>query len=336
MLCRIQPGFMRSLQKAGETCLNGAGFSTFNVSVDRMGKFDFRDVVGTIKASYNKDQARANQFGVGNDLSKVSNDPHDFVVLPEWWKRQYGILGLPFGKWVQISGKPDAGKTSLALLAMRCAQEQGFGILYVETEDKTGPEDLISAGINPEEVMVLKTNLTEEVFEGVNRALDAFFDQYPEDKMLVILDSYGNTTSLRDSELDQTHQAGLVGGAAKSNRLGLGAIRARQTKNHIAMLVVNYSYKSIGFGVSTEVNAGGRALEFFCSLVISASRKAWYEKTIRGVKVRAGADVLWKSTKNHFAKSLQQEDGSPVLLPKEIVLRIDSTGIFPVEKRSPK
>lgn len=294
-----------------------------------MGKFDFTSVVDTVQASFKKDAHRSSQIGLGNTLEPVSTDPNDYVVLPEWWGKTYGVPGLPFHKGVQISGKPDAGKTSLSLLSIRSGQEQGFGVIYVETEGKTGPEDLIASGIDPNGVIAIRTNITEELYDSMSRAIDAFFDSYPDEKLLVVIDSYGNTTSMRDSEINLTEQSEKVGGAAKTNRTGLLALGARMNKHPIALLVVNYSYANIGS--VGETNAGGRALEFLCMLIINASRKAWYERTVKGEKVRAGADVLWRTTKNHFVKSLKNEDGSPVLLPKEIVLRITADGMHPKE-----
>jgi len=293
-----------------------------------MSKFDFSKIITKLQKSFKDDEHRRNQFGLGDTLDDVGCDPKDFVVLPEWWERNFGIIGLPFGKIVECSGHPDSGKTSLCLLAMRSAQEQGFGIIYVETELKTTKADLISAGIRPEGVITIKSNLTEEIFSGINIAIDEFFDGYPSEKLLLVIDSLGNSTSLRDSELDLTQKTALVGGAAKSNRLGLSSIRARQNQHPISMLVINYEYANLGFGHGFT-NAGGKALEFFCSLIIQAKRKSWIEKTQKGIKVRAGAEVIWRASKNHFAKALVQKDGKPVLLPKEVVLNITSEGMKP-------
>lgn len=294
-----------------------------------MGKFDFTDTITRLQDSYKSDQ-RASQFGLGNTLESVSTDPKDYVVLPYWWKDTYGVHGLPFGKGVQISGKPDAGKTSLSLESIKCAQEQGFGVIYVETEGKTGPEDFATAGIDPNGVIAISTNITEEMYDGISRGLDAFFDAYPEDKLLLVIDSYGNTTSMRDSEIDLTEKSEKVGGAAKSNRTGLSAIKAKMTKHPIALLIVNYSYANIGS--VGETNAGGRALEFMCMLIINAARTGNYERTVKGEKVRAGVYVKWTTTKNHFAKSLRDEEGNAILLPKALDLKISADGIEPKNK----
>lgn len=289
-----------------------------------MSKFNFSKTIEKVQNSFKKDERRAKQIGLGSSLESISTDPKDYVVLPNWWREKFGILGLKFGHFVQIAGTPDSGKTSLSLLAMRCAQEQGYGVIYVETEGKTGPEDLVAAGINPDGVITIHTKLTEEAFDASSKAIDAFFDDYPEDKLLFVFDSYGNTQSMRDSALDLTQGGALVGGAAKINRIGISALAAKQIEKPIAILFVNYTYANLG-GVG-RTNAGGEALNFHCMLTIQASRKAWYERTIGGEKVRAGADVLWKSYKNHYAKSLKNEDGTAIYLPKETVLRISDKG----------
>lgn len=289
-----------------------------------MSKFDFSKTISKIQGSLGKDQRRASQFGLGSNLESVSTDPADYVVLPEWWRESFGILGLRFGHFVQIAGEPDSGKTSISLLAIKCAQEQGHAVVYVETEGKTSEEDLIAAGINPDAMITIRTKVVEEAFDNANLALDAIIADYPDSKILFVFDSYGNTISMRDSELKLAENSAMVGGSAKTNRLGIGAIAAKQISHPIACLIVNYTYDNMGSPGKT--NAGGKALNFHCMLTIQSSRKAWYERTIAGEKVRAGADVLWKTYKNHYSKALKDAEGKQLLLPKEVTLRITADG----------
>ncbi len=289
---------------------------------------DLSKTVGKIKSSLKKDERRADQFGSGDSLPPISYDPKDYVVMPEWWKEHFGVLGLRFGQTVQIAGDPDSGKTSLSLVAIKAAQEQNYGVIYVETEGKTGPEDLENAGIDPKGVITVSTGITEEVYDGIARALDALKDDHPNLKVLLIIDSFGNTTSMRDASIDMTTQNEKPGGHGKSNRTGLGAIRARQLNQDIAMLVVNYNYDNIG-GVG-KTNAGGKAIGFYSMLIIQSSRTKWYEKTVSGVKVRAGAFVRWVVTKNHYAKALKDANGKQILLPKECNMKISGDGMVPV------
>lgn len=295
-----------------------------------MSKFNFEKTIKRVQDSYKKDARRAGQIGLGSSLEAVSEDPKDYVVLPEWWKTSFGILGLRFGHVVQIAGDPDSGKTSLSLLAIKAAQEQGYGVVYVETEGKTSENDLIAAGISPQGVITVHTKVTEEVYDAANRGIDSFFLDFPDDKLLVIIDSYGNTISMRDSAVDLTQSNGLVGGAAKTNRMGIGSIAARQIQDPIALLVVNYTYDNIGSPGKT--NAGGKALDFHCMLTIQSQRAGWYERVVDGDKVRAGAFVKWRTYKNHYAKSIVDSQGKPKLLPKELNLRISAEGLVPVDK----
>lgn len=296
-----------------------------------MSKFDFTKTIKRVQDSYKKDARRSSQIGLGSSLEEVSHDPADYVVLPSWFKENTGVLGLKFGHVVQIAGDPDSGKTSLSILAMKAAQDQGYGVIYVETEGKTSEGDLRSAGIDPNGVITIHTKITEEVFDATNRAIEAFFVDYPEAKVLVIIDSYGNTISSRDSELDLTAKGAMVGGAAKTNRMGIGSIAAKQIKDPIALLIVNYTYDNMGSPGKT--NAGGKALDFMCMLTFQSSRAGWYEKTMDGIKVKAGAFVKWRIYKNHYAKSILNEDGTQKLFPKEINLKISSKGFELVDQK---
>lgn len=297
-----------------------------------MSKFDFTKTIKRVQDSYKKDPRMANQVGDGTSLEEISDDPEDYVVMDTWWKEKFGVMGLKFGHMVQVAGKSDSGKTSISLDAMRRAQQQGRGIIYVETESKTGPEDLIAAGIDPAGVICVNSSITEEAFELGLKAWDSFFNDYPSEKLLFVYDSFGNTTSNRDAGISMTEKSAMVGGAAKTNRTGLSIMRAKMIRDKVAVLLINRTYDNIG-GVG-KTNAGGDAINFFSMLTVQTARKGWYEKTIKGEKVRAGAIVVWNVFKNHYAKALRGEDGKTILLPKFVELKITGDGISPVDQSS--
>ncbi len=297
-----------------------------------MGKFDFTKTIKRVQDSYKNDKRMANQIGLGNSLEEISHDPADYVVLDPWYKEKFGVLGLKFGHMVQWAGKSDSGKTSFSLYAMLKAQQQGYGIIYVETESKTGEEDLIAAGIDPDGVMCVNSSITEEAFELGLKAWDSFFSDFPSEKLLFVFDSYGNTTSMRDSGIQLTQKSAMVGGAAKTNRMGLSGMRARMIRDKVAVLIVNRTYDNMNSPGKT--NAGGDALNFFSMLTIQSARKGWYERTVAGEKVRAGAVVIWNVYKNHYAKALKGEDGKTLLLPKSVQLKITGDGIEPMDSGS--
>lgn len=286
--------------------------------------FDLTNTLNKVKASYKNDSRRAGQFGQ-EALMTLSKDPEDFIVMPEWWKDTFGTLGLMFGHFVEIAGDSDTGKTSLSITTMLKAQEQGCIVVYVETEGKTSEDDLIDAGLDPKQMIFMHTKITEEMYDGLKRILDALKDDYPDAKICLVIDSYGNTISLNDSEIDMTKKSQKVGGQAKTNRTGLSQIGKAQLEQKIAVLIVNYNYDNIGSVGKTS--AGGKALGFFTMLRIFSARRGWYEKTRNGVKVRAGADVVYNVQKNHYMKLIKDEEGNQKLLPKKVNIRITNDGL---------
>src|SRR4030042_3198139 len=276
---------------------SSASTSTGMASVDmepKNSKFDFSSTIDKIKKSMEKDDkdGRAKQFGLGSTLSPASKELRDFIVIADWWKEYCGVPGIEFGKIVQIAGDADTGKTSLALEAMLRAQQQGFGVIYVETEGKTTELDLIEKGIDPTGIISISSSITEEAFDGALRAWNGFFKDYANEKLLLVFDSYGNTISMRDVVLDMTKASQKPGGAAKTNRMGLNTMIARMHQDPVAILIVNYTYANIGSVGQT--NAGGKALNYFSMLTLQSKRLGWKDATRNKVKVRLGANVRCK------------------------------------------
>jgi len=280
-----------------------------------MAKYNLGKIVDSAQKLYNKTPNKLNNVGLGSKLRGLADS--DFLVMPEWWQRGTNTKGLPFGKIVMIAGDSDSGKTSCAIAAMKAAQQQEIAVLYVETEGKTTTQDLVSWGVDADQVMLVQESIAERAFEAMFALWDSFFKTYEKGRLLVIFDSLGNVVSQRDSEIDLTSQSQKPGGKGQINRLGLNKLIAKRDESDVAVLIINYTYDNIGSPGKT--NAGGKAVNFFSTLTYQTSRKQWLEKTVKGVKVRTGARVQWKLFKNHIDKS------NPG--PKMIELDITAAGI---------
>ena len=293
-----------------------------------MGKFDFSDVIADVQASLRKEKGRekdAEKIATAANMNPVSREAKDYVVMPEWFNIHYGVPGLPFGKIVQVAGDSDTGKTSFAITSMKQAQAQGIGILYAETEMKTSEDDLEDWGVDPTGVGLIQTNITEQVYDLSFRAIEGFFQKHPDEKLLYVIDSYGNTISMHDEDLDIVKKDQKVGGAAKTNRFGLGRLIALMDKYPIAVLLINYNYDNIGTVGKTE--AGGKALKFYTMLGIRTQRTGDWEVERGGEKMRLGAYVRFVTFKNHYQKSAIDAEGNRRLLPKELSLKISAKGM---------
>lgn len=284
-----------------------------------MSKFNMGTLASDIRKQFKDNPKLAKRIGVGSNLSKLTDA--DFVIMPPWWKQVTGVAGIPFGKLVMIAGDSDSGKTSAAIEAMKAAQQQEVGIIYVETEGKTTEADLKNWGVDPDGLLLVQSSIAEEAFELLFAAWDGFKQRYPGAKLLIVFDSIGNVVSQRDSEISLTEQDSKPGGKGKINRLAINKMVARKDEDQAAILVINYTYDNIGSPGKT--NAGGKAVNFFSSLTFQTSRKGWHEAQVNGVKVRKGADVTWKLFKNHLDKGGANQ--------KEFTLRITSEGIKVLE-----
>jgi RecA/RadA recombinase len=258
------------------------------------------DLTKKIKAKYEKKDPRlARKIGLGNDLKALRND-EDFVVMPEWWQQATNTKGIPFGRAVVLAGTTDSGKTSAAIEAMRCAQAQDCKIIYVETEGKTTPKDFEIWGVNPDEVFVVQSTIAEEAFELMFEAWDAVAEAYPDNNLLVIVDSIGNMISLRDSDLDLTDDKQKPGGKGQVNRLAMSKMINKREATNAAVLLISYTYANIGS--PGRKTAGGDAISLFGSLIYQTTRIGWAFKTVKGEKYRVGAKVGWTLQKNHIDK----------------------------------
>lgn len=280
-----------------------------------MNKFNMSDLAGDIKKQFKDRPKLAKRIGVGSNLSKLTDS--DYIIMPPWWKEVTGVPGLPFGKLVMIAGDSDSGKTSAAIEAMKSAQAQDVGIIYVETEGKTTEADLQKWGVDPSGILLVQSGIAEEAFELMFAAWDSFKAKYPGSRLLVVFDSIGNVVSQRDSEIDLMEQDSKPGGKGKINRLAINKMVAKRDEDNAAILVINYTYDNIGSPGKT--NAGGKAVNFFSSLTFQTSRVKWLEKQTKGEKIRYGARVGWRLFKNHLDRA-----GS---LRKDFMLDITSNGI---------
>lgn len=278
-------------------------------------KFDITSIIADVQKLYNKGPNKLDKIGVGDKLKTMADG--NFLAMPEWWQLATNTKGIPFGGIVMIAGDSDSGKTSCAIEAMKAAQQQNVGVLYVETEGKTTTEDLVNWGVDASQVMLVQSSIVEEAFDLMFKLWEGFFAKYPNDKLLVIFDSIGNVVSKHDIEMDLTTTNQKPGGKGKTNRVGINKLIAKRSEGTAATLIINYTYDNIGSPGKT--NAGGKAINLFSSLTYQTSRKQWLEKTVKGNKVRIGARVQWRLFKNHVNKA------NPG--PKVVELDITSNGI---------
>lgn len=234
----------------------------------------------------------------GKDFCDVILDPEeplanalDFAVMKQPWEGLTGVPGFPCGQITVIQGKPDCGKTTLAMEGMIAAQQQGFYVVLADTEFKFNWKRFTSMGGNRADVIHLEGDYLELIYEKILRTVDKILEKDEDARIFVVLDSLGMTPCKEEYEKD-TKQPGL---AARINkkfvRRHLGWLRKRA----VALVVVNHLYAKIGqmFGEGSK-GYGGDAFYFAAVLVfeaVYAGRQGSKMKTIFRIRKNHLSDV---------------------------------------------
>jgi len=256
---------------------------------------DIGSLAEKIRKTY-KDQKKATIISTGAEMT-TPTEPEDFVVMPEWWQKMSGCLGLPFGYVVMIAGNTDSGKTSATIEAIKSAQEQDISVILADTEKKTTAKRLLNWGVNPEQVARVQPEYLEEMYDGIEHWWNAIKDANPDQKILIVIDSLGNTPAKKEAESDveDTLQLGV---AAKTNKRAFRRMVSRLKSENVVILVINQTYNNLGS--PGKSNAGGKAVDFFSCLTYQTARKKWLEKGKDEKAERIGARVTWTLYKNHL------------------------------------
>lgn len=297
-------------------------------------KVDIDKIVSKARSSFTKknDLGLAKQLVTGSSIPRPT-EPHEFVYWPNSpFHLLIGIPGIPFGRIVQIAGKPDSGKSTHAMQLMKLAQEQGHTIILWDPESKFSAyrfDNFFKGDSN--NLLVVTSKLISEGADLVEAYIRAVCSEYPEQKILLVWDSVGGTLAksekidVTDSKSGSKRGSRQMAEAAKENGMAVRGFvslmeefKNKETnEDRIGVLLINQTYANIGSVGQKE--SGGQKVEYHSSAIIQLSRKADIFKTRDKVKRKVGITVRAKARKNHL---LESEDSIA-----EIILDITAGGI---------
>jgi RecA/RadA recombinase len=267
--------------------------------------FNIGDLVSKAKNRFSKDSKSSMKLAC--DIV-ISHDKKDYVTSDEiaaFWKPLTGILGAPFGRIVQISGRTDSGKSTIGMMFVAAAQKAGYLPIVWDTEAKFDSNRLKKHfGGSPEQIPISTSKViavgSSEILSYVRTVKDA----YPKQKILILWDSIGaSLNSGQDSENDElSKQPGVT---AKENSWAIGRFsqviekyRDPDTDDYtIAMVMINQVYANIGSVGYKE--KGGDAIQYLSSLIVQMSRKSDVFTTRGGVQYKVGITTDARIKKNH-------------------------------------
>lgn len=273
-----------------------------------MSKINVAKIVENMQKLYAKDKKAQSLICTGDTVTSTYTDK-DVILLPEGHPLRHltGLSGVPYNKIIQIAGKPDTGKSTMAGEVMVAAQKNGVQVILFDSEDKFDSnrfKEQFSG--DPSKILLIKTNEILRGGELTRKYITAIKEQDEDAKILFVWDSVGGSQSRShaERELDDERHA-QPGQDAKENSSFMKVLVALINKypDSIAVYLANQTYAKIGFMQKGDKASGGEKIEFHSSLIIFLKKIKVLTKVVKGVIMKYGIISRATVTKNHLSQS---------------------------------
>lgn len=227
-----------------------------------------------------------------------------------------GVLGggFPLGRVTNVVGDRSSGKTLLAIEAcgnFAALVPKGKGKLYYrESEAAFDEEYARSLGVPIDRINFGPQGLdtvwdtVEDIFEDLEKRLDyCIAHDLP---AIYIIDSLDALTSRAELKRDIDQGSYGADKAKKLSELFRRLIR-KIKRSRMAVIVVSQVRDKIGvmFG-ERHTRTGGRALDFYASIIVWLHHIKTLSRTVNGIKQAKGVRILAKTKKNKIAPPFRQ------------------------------
>jgi RecA/RadA recombinase len=239
-------------------------------------------------------------FGEGDELLQVKS----WIPLKPFFKLGTGGDGFPCGHITQIIGKPDSGKSTLAMEGMVSCQKLGGQVFLLDSEHKFSMGRLKLMGGKPEEVMVVQTNTLEEAWDGFEKILQevtTLREEGVKTPMMLVWDSVAASVpeSIMTSESGDFH----VAVEAKMNNKNVRRLRQLIEKTELACVFINHYYMTqpkSKYEQAELIIKGGEELAFLSTLILRTKQGAKIMRTVLGEEQQIGRVTRFFVHKGHF------------------------------------
>jgi len=229
--------------------------------------------------------------------------------------------GLPFGRMIEISGKPGGGKSTICFHIARVATALGCIVVLVDVEGTADRDRLAHLGIDINSVLVKQPDeskgirlTVEEVGRTIEQTLEVFKEAYPDKHVVFIWDSVGQTPS--EEELGKDYGEKNVGSRAKAITQFVTKIAPQISESKSLLIGINQVRDDIGGNpmFKTFNTPGGKAWEHYASLRLEMKKMTAIKKGTENI----GHELGVKTNKSKVSRPFQQvtsylisDDGLP-------------------------
>jgi len=206
-----------------------------------------------------------------------------------------GVGGFVKGRLYELYGPHSSGKTTLALSAIREAQRMGGLAVYIDAEHTLDESLLRKMGIDLDKIVVVRGYTGEDNLD-VAKTLIATGDFD-----VCVIDSISALQPAAEANLESFSSSTMGLHPRLMSRMSRD-LTPRASRTKTALLLINQIRSNIGGYGTSEITAGGNALQHHISgkvRVYGGSIKSRQIKNSKGEVV--GHRVLFEVTKNKLA-----------------------------------
>lgn len=248
----------------------------------------------------------------------VVTDPPDYISTGNYALDTFinpKNPGIPLSKIIEITGKPHAGKSTLALQIAREAQKKGGIVSIWDVEGSLNTQYMDALGIEKGSLVLPRPEYdkswsVENVFQDVAKQIPAIHKNFPGTPYICIVDSLGQLKDQdsvdKDAEaIEKGKEAGKSskpGAVAKAMANVMRIVPNKLVGTHISLIIINHTYQAIG-PISYSKSYGGDALGYAKQLGLSLTATTALDPNDKGL----GKNVKLKINKNKTANTSYKE-----------------------------
>jgi len=239
-------------------------------------------------------------YGENDSLLQVRS----WIPLKPFFKLGTGGDGFPCGHITQIIGKPDSGKSTLAMEGIVSCQKLGGVVFLIDSEHKFSMQRLALMGGKPKEVLVTPTDTLEQAWDALEKILaevQTLREEGIKEPIMLVWDSVAASVpeSIMEGEAGDAHFAV----EAKLNNKNIRRLRQAIDKTDLACVFINHYYMTnpkTKYEQPELIIKGGEELAFMSTLILKTKQGAKIERTVLGEKQQIGRVTRFTVHKGHF------------------------------------
>lgn len=262
------------------------------------------------KKNQTENKAKVSFNDLNDALSLISPDgaiieDSVYAKIDEWIPTGSYILnaamsgslfgGMPNRRSLTLSGMESTGKTFLALSIARNAQAMGYFVIYYDSEGAIDIDFVKRLGIDTTKFRIENVNTVEE-FATLTAKLNETISDIRGDgkvppKVMVVLDSLGNLTSIKE-------KTDTTSGSEKRDMTKQQAVRRMFrvvgndfAKNAIPFILTAHTYEKIGSYIPGQEVSGGGGIKYNSSIIFMLSKSKLVDKDSEEYVKKQGIDA---------------------------------------------